>query len=168
MKRLLLLVVALCISTVAMAQKDEFKFSLSGAFKSASTTSANHNNPFTTQDVELTYGFHFNNKWALIVPMTGSTAMYPNTHTYSDLFLLGIGGEYKIIDNGSWDWSLVGNVQSSIGKNDWGGAIVYDFGLMEEYDNIQTAIGFKYYDAHKSYIKDRFCIYISFGFRLKM
>lgn len=168
MKRILLLAVALCVSTMAMAQKEEVKFSLSGVYRSADTSLLDRDNPFTTQDVELTYGIHFNDKWALTIPITSSSIMYPNTHTYSDLFLLGLGGEYKIVDNSQWDWSLVANVQSSIGKNDWGGAIVYDFGLMEEYDNVQTSIGFKYYDAHKSYIKDRLCIYLSFGFRFKM
>ena len=80
MKRLLILVVALCVSTMAMAQKSDSYFSLSGVAKSGGVNLMDFDDEFAFSDVELVYGYHFNDKWSLHVPFTGSQVM--NTKWY--------------------------------------------------------------------------------------
>ena len=79
-----------------------------------------------------------------------------------------ISGKYKFHKGKVADWSVVTRVQSTIGKNEWGGAMTYDFGIMDECENVTTTIGVKYFDARNPHLKDRFCFYLSFGFRLCM
>lgn len=165
MKRLFVLVAALLLSTMAMAQKSDVQLSLSADFKSSTTF--NHDS-FIADDLSLVWGCHFNDKWALTIPITATTVKNVTSKKYSDNLFLGLGGEYKFYKGNVADWSVVTRVQSTIGKNAWGGAMTYDFGIMDECENVTTAIGVKYFDARNPHIKDRFCFYLSFGFRLCM
>lgn len=164
MKRLFVLIVTLFISTMAMAQKSDVGFAMSGAFKGSTALS---NKPLTTNDIDIVWGYHFNDRWALTAPFTSSVVMYPNTTTYSAFTYFGLGGEYLFCKSDIANLSVVARVQSSIGKNDWGGVMAYELGVMEEFDSVIASIGLKYLDANRSHINDRLCIYFSFGFRLR-
>lgn len=168
MKRLLILVVALCVSTVAMAQKSDSYFSLSGVAKSCNANLLDSEDAFAFNDVELIYGYHFNDKWALHVPITASQAMNTKFKTYSEMFYLGLGGEYKFYKGKVSEFSVVANIQSTLGKNDWQGAMAYDLSVKDEFDNVQIAVGVRYFDAQKSFIPNRLCLYASFGFTLDL
>lgn len=168
MKRLLVLVVALCVSTVAMAQKSDSYFSLSGVAKSGVVNLMDFDDEFAFSDIELVYGYHFNDKWSLHVPFTGSQAMNTKFHTYSEMFYLGLGGEYKFHKGKVSEYSVVANIQTTIGKNDWQGAMAYDLCLKDTFENVQVAVGLRYLDAQKSFIPNRLCLYASFGFTLDL
>ena len=168
MKRLLVLVVALCVSTVAMAQKSDSYFSLSGVAKSGGVNLMDFDDEFAFSDIELVYGYHFNDKWSLHVPFTGSQAMNTKFHTYSEMFYLGLGGEYKFHKGKVSEYSVVANIQTTIGKNDWQGAMAYDLCLKDTFENVQVAVGLRYLDAQKSFIPNRLCLYASFGFTLDL
>lgn len=114
------------------------------------------------------YGVHFNDKWALLVPITASQAMNTKFKTYSNMCYLGLGGEYKFHKSKVSEWSVVANIQSTVGKNDWKGAMAYDICLKDEFENVQIALGLRYLDANKSYAPDRLCLYLSFGFNLDL
>ena len=168
MKRLLILVVALCVSTVAMAQKSDSYFSLSGVAKSGGVNLMDFDDEFAFSDIELVYGYHFNDKWSLHVPFTGSQAMNTKLKTYSEMFYLGLGGEYKFHKGKVSEFSVVANIQTTIGKNDWQGAMAYDLCLKDTFENVQIAVGVRYFDAQKSFIPNRLCLYASFGFTLDL
>ena len=168
MKRLLILVVALCVSTVAMAQKSDSYFSLSGVAKSGGVNLMDFDDEFAFSDIELVYGYHFNDKWSLHVPFTGSQAMNTKLKTYSEMFYLGLGGEYKFHKGKVSEYSVVANIQTTIGKNDWQGAMAYDLCLKDTFENVQVAVGLRYLDAQKSFIPNRLCLYASFGFTLDL
>ncbi len=168
MKRLLILVVALCVSTVAMAQKSDSYFSLSGVAKSGGVNLMDFDDEFAFSDIELVYGYHFNDKWSLHVPFTGSQAMNTKLKTYSEMFYLGLGGEYKFHKGKVSEFSVVANIQSTLGKNDWQGAMAYDLCLKDTFENVQVAVGLRYLDAQKSFIPNRLCLYASFGFTLDL
>ncbi len=168
MKRLLILVVALCVSTVAMAQKSDSYFSLSGVAKSGGVNLMDFDDEFAFSDIELVYGYHFNDKWSLHVPFTGSQAMNTKLKTYSEMFYLGLGGEYKFHKGKVSEFSVVANIQSTLGKNDWQGAMAYDLCLKDTFENVQVAVGVRYLDAQKSFIPNRLCLYASFGFTLDL
>ena len=168
MKRFMLLVVALSISTIAMAQKSDTYFSLSGVVKSGSARLTDSKDAFAFSDIDLVYGIHFNDKWALTIPITGSTAMNTKVKTYSDMFYLGLGGEYKFYKRSVSEASVVANIQSTVGKNDWKGAMTYDICLKDTFENVQIAVGLRYFDAYKSVVPDRLCLYLSFGFTLDL
>ena len=168
MKRLLVLVVALCVSTVAMAQKSDSYFSLSGVAKSGGVNLMDFDDEFAFSDIELVYGHHFNDKWSLHVPFTGSQAMNTKFKTYSEMFYLGLGGEYKFHKGKVSEYSVVANIQTTIGKNDWQGAMAYDLCLKDTFENVQVAVGLRYLDAQKSFIPNRLCLYASFGFTLDL
>ena len=168
MKRLLILVVALCVSTMAMAQKSDSYFSLSGVAKSGGVNLMDFDDEFAFSDVELVYGYHFNDKWSLHVPFTGSQAMNTKFHTYSDICFLGLGGEYKFHKSNVSEYSVVANIQTTVGKSDWKGVMAYDLSVKDEFDNVQIAVGVRYFDAQKSFISNRLCLYASFGFTLDL
>ena len=168
MKRLLILVVALCVSTVAMAQKSDSYFSLSGVARSGGVNLMDFDDEFAFSDIELVYGYHFNDKWSLHVPFTGSQAMNTKLKTYSEMFYLGLGGEYKFHKGKVSEFSVVANIQSTLGKNDWQGAMAYDLCLKDTFENVQVAVGLRYLDAQKSFIPNRLCLYASFGFTLDL
>lgn len=168
MKRLMLLVVALCVSTMAMAQKSDSYFSLSGIAKSGGANLLESKDAFAFNDIELVYGYHFNDKWTLNIPITASHAMNTKLKTYSDMCYLGLGGEYKFHKGKMSVFSVAANIQSTVGKNDWKGAMAYDVCVKDTFDNVQVAVGLRYIDAHKSYMPNRLCLYASFGFTLDL
>ena len=168
MKRLLILVVALCVSTVAMAQKSDSYFSLSGVAKSGGVNIMNFDDEFAFSDIELVYGYHFNDKWALHVPITTSQAMNTKFKTYSEMLYLGLGGEYKFHKGKVSEFSVVANIQSTLGKNDWQGVMAYDLCLKDTFENVQMAVGIRYLDAQRSYGSNKLCLYASFGFTLDL
>ena len=168
MKRLLILVVALCVSTVAMAQKSDSYFSLSGVAMSGGVNIMNFDDEFAFSDIELVYGYHFNDKWSLHVPITASQAMNTKFKTYREMFYLGLGGEYKFHKGKVSEFSVVANIQSTLGKNDWQGAMAYDLCLKDTFENVQVAVGLRYLDAQRSYGPNKLCLYASFGFTLDL
>ena len=168
MKRLLMLVALLSISTMAMAQKSDSYFSLSGVAKSGGVNLMDFDDEFAFSDVELVYGYHFNDKWSLHIPITASQVMNTKFHTYSDICYLGLGGEYKFHKGKASEYSVVANIQTTVGKNDWNGAMAYDLSVKDEFDNVQIAVGVRYFDAQKSFIPNRLCLYASFGFTLDL
>lgn len=168
MKRLLILVVALCVSTMAMAQKSDSYFSLSGVAKSGGVNLMDFDDEFAFSDVDLVYGYRFNDKWALLVPITASQVQNTKLKTYSDMCYLGLGGEYAFHKSKGSEFSVAANIQTTVGKNDWNGALAYDLCLKDTFDNVQIAVGVRYFDAQKSFIPNRLCLYASFGFTLDL
>ena len=153
---------------MAMAQKGDAYFSLSGVAKSGSTKLVDSKDAFAFSDVELVYGVHFSDKWALLVPITASQAMNTKFKTYSDMCYLGLGGEYKFYKSKVSECSVVANIQSTVGKNDWKGAMAYDLCLKDTFENVQVAVGVRYLDAGYAHMADRLCLYASFGFTLNL
>lgn len=163
-----MLVVLLSVSTMAMAQKSDSYFSLSGVAKSGGVNIMNFDDEFAFSDIELVYGYHFNDKWSLHIPITTSQVMNTKFKTYSEMLYLGLGGEYKFHKGKVSEFSVVANIQSTLGKNDWQGAMAYDLCLKDTFENVQVAVGLRYLDAQRSYGPNKLCLYASFGFTLDL
>lgn len=165
MKRFLTLVVALCLSTMAMAQKSESYFSLSGVAKSG-TSLGEYKGLYSLEDAEVVFGYHFNDKWAVTVPFTGSLELNTKFQTYTQQLYLGLGGEYSFLIDKNSRCTAYASVQSSLTKRDLGGAMAYDFGVRDEFEGVQISVGFRYLDMYKSYVPNQWYLYTSFGFTL--
>ena len=166
MKRLLILVVALSLSTVVMAQqRGESNFYWSAASKASVVLSSNVDKQFTMRESEIAYGYNFNDKWSVYVPFSTGTALYPKYKSYSEFLFLGLGGRFDFFQEGFLGYSVVTSVQKALGKNDWGGATTYELSLMQEYGNFYMSAGVKYFDAAYTHVKDRWCFSASVGLR---
>lgn len=165
MKRLLLLVMALSITTMAMAQKSEPYFSLSGVTKSGANL-AKSKSAFALEDTDLILGVHLNDKWAVIVPFTGSLELNTEFQTYTSQLYLGLGGEYTFFNGDFTRYSAYATVQTSLTKRDLGGAMALDFGIKEEFDGVEVSVGLRYLDMYKSYLPNQWYFYASCGFSL--
>ena len=165
MKRLLLLAVALSITTMAMAQKSEPYFSLSGVTKSGANL-AKSKSAFALEDTDLILGVHLNDKWAVIVPFTGSLELNTEFQTYTSQLYLGLGGEDTFYNGECTRYSAYATVQTSLTKRDLGGAMALDFGIKEEFDGVQASLGLRYLDMYRSYLSNQWYFYASFGFTL--
>lgn len=166
MKRLLILVVALSLSTVVMAQqRGESNFYWSAASKASVVLSSNVDKQFTMGESEVAYGYNFNDKWSVYVPFSAGTALYPKYKSYSEFLFLGLGGRFDFFQEGFLCYSVVTSVQKALGKNDWGGATTYELSLMQEYGNLYMSVGVKYLDAAYTHVQDRWCLAASVGLR---
>lgn len=165
MKRLLLLVMALSITTMAMAQKSEPYFSLSGVTKSGANL-AKSKSAFALEDTDLILGVHLNDKWAVIVPFTGSLELNTEFQTYTSQLYLGLGGEYTFFNSDFTRYSAYATVQTSLTKRDLGGAMALDFGIKEEFDGVEVSVGLRYLDMYRSSLSNQWYFYASFGFAL--
>lgn len=165
MKRLLLVAMALSITTMVMAQKSEPYLSLSGVTKSGANL-AESRGAFALEDTDLIWGIHFNDKWAVIVPFTGSLELNTKLQTYTSQLYLGLGGEYTFYNGDFTRYSAYATVQTSLTKRDLGGAMALDFGVKEEFDGVQLSVGLRYLDMYRSYLSNQWYFYASFGFTL--
>lgn len=166
MKRFMLLVVALCLSTMAMAQqRGESNFYWSMASRASIVHSQDVDKQFSMDENELALGYNFNDKWSLYVPYSAGIALYPKYKSYSEFSFLGLGGRFNFFQQDLGGYSVVTSVQRSLGKNDWGGATTYELSLVMEYGNFYMSAGVKYFDAAYTNVQDRLCLSASVGFR---
>ena len=166
MKRLLILVVALCVSTMAMAQqRGESNFYWHVASKASVVYSQDVDRQFSMGENEIALGYNFNDKWSLYMPFSAGIALYPKYKSYSEFSFLGLGGRFNFFQQGLEGYSVVTSVQRSLGKNDWGGATTYELSLVWEYGNFYVSGGAKYLDADYTNVQDRWCFSASVGFK---
>lgn len=168
MKRFMLLVVALCLSTMAMAQqRGESNVYWSAASKCSVVYSQDVDKQFSMGENEIALGYNFNDKWSLYVPFSAGIALCPKYKTYSEFSFLGLGGRFNFFQQGREGYSVVTSVQRSLGKNDWGGATTYELSLVREYGNFYVSAGVKYFDAVYTHEQDRWCLSASVGLRFE-
>ena len=180
MKRLMIFVIMLCSSTIAMAQMDgsvqiakpsnqtDGYFSIAFDTK-ASTGLGKQNSSYALNEVGIQYGYHFNDRWSIHLPIYASTSLFNQTKTFTQQWYAGIGGEYKFLKTRLSDLSVIARVQSTIGKNSWG-VMSYELGIKDQWkENIHFSIGLKYMDTYKSPIpaspiSNKITLFMSVGF----
>lgn len=167
MKRLLMLVALLSISTMAMAQEKSKSggFYWAAATKTSCVLTENIDKQFFTEETEYALGYDFNDKLGLYVPLNFTMAIYPKTRTYQEFCYLGLGGKYQFYQSGPEKLSVVASAQTTLGKNDWGGAMTYELALFEEIGFFNFSLGAKYFDAKSLFVPDRWCLVGSIGIK---
>lgn len=155
-------------ASVAMAQeqKPEKNFYMSFTAETrAGSTFARRDNNFSMMDIEASYGFHFNDRWSVHIPLAASTGLFHNSKTFTEQGYLGISAEYKVVQSQNWCLAIAPKVQSTLGGK-WG-AMAYDLGVKFEFNRgPYIGIGIRYIDTYKSSISNKCCIYANFGFRI--
>jgi len=168
MKRNLLFIVTvigLFSINTAVAQSHKGAFSFSAETRYEAPFGAGKE--FSAIDVDAVFGYHFNNRWSIILPITGSTGLFRagDVKSYETTLLAGVGCEYNIIDNPRYSLGLSPRVQASL-YGDWK-HLCYDVGLRWRWaSSPYVGLGVRYVDTYDSPFKDRCCIYAAFGFTL--
>ncbi len=168
MKRFLLFIVPVVglfsiSTTVAQSHDGDFSFSAETRYEAAFGAGKE----FSAIDVDAVFGYHFNNRWSIIVPITASTGLFRagNIKSHETTLLAGVGCEYNIISNTRHSLGLSPRVQASL-FGDWK-HLCYDVGLRWRWaSSPYVGIGVRYVDTYDSPFKNRCCIYAAFGFTL--
>ncbi len=126
-----------------------------------------HTKEFSAIDVEAAFGYSFDDRWSLLLPITASTGLFDaaGVRSYEIAGLVGLGCEYNVMNRRNFSLSLSPRVQTTLG-GDWQ-YMCYDLGVrMRYFTGPSGGLGFRYMDTYKTAIESRFCLYISFGFAL--
>lgn len=123
-------------------------------------------------DIDASYGYHFNDRWSIHIPLTASTGLFYPSKAFMEQIYLGIGGEFKITQHKEWGLILAPKVQSTLGDK-WG-AMAYDLALKMESKGVPVNVGMgvRFIDTYtspiaESPIADKVCVYFTIGIRLK-
>lgn len=121
---------------------------------------------FSSIDVDAVFGYHFNDRWAVVLPVTGATGLFnaSGVKSYETTLLAGLGFEYNFVRGRSYSLSISPRVQASL-YGDWK-HVSYDVGLRYRRSSPYVGLGVRYIDTYDSPFKSRFCIYAAFGFTL--
>lgn len=168
MKRYLLFIVpviGLFSMGAAVAQPHKGAFSFSAETRYEAPFGAGKE--FSAIDIDAVFGYCFNERWSIILPVTGSTGLFDvdNARSYETALLAGLGCRYDVLRHSNCSLELSSRVQTTMG-GDWK-YMAYDVGVRCRWTNAPYAgIGLRYIDTYDSPFKSRFCIYVSFGFTL--
>ncbi|MBO5832720.1 MAG: hypothetical protein J6Q95_05450 [Alistipes sp.] len=120
---------------------------------------------FGNLDIDVSFGYHFNDRWSIHLPLTTSLGLFYKTNTFTEQLYLGLGGEFKALEREDWNLIIAPKVQSTLG-NRWG-AMAYDLGVKSEWVGtpIVLGLGVRFIDTYASQISDKFLFYGSVGLR---
>lgn len=166
--RIIFIVLFTMLASAAIAQEQEpekrFYMSFTAETRVGSTFARRDNN-FSMIDIEASYGFHFNDRWSVHIPLTAGTGLFNNGKTFTEQGYLGLSAEYKAVQSQNWGLAIAPKVQSTLGGK-WG-AMAYDLGAKFEFNRgMYIGLGVRYIDTYKSTISNKCCIYANFGFRI--
>ncbi|MBP3455378.1 MAG: hypothetical protein J6K38_07020 [Alistipes sp.] len=150
---------------MAAAQPPKGAFSFSAETRYAAPLGAG--DEFSSIDIDAVFGYHFNGRWSIFVPVTGATGLFDvsGVRSYETTVLAGVGFEYNIISNPRYTLGLSPRVQAAV-CGDWK-HLSYDVGLRWRWaSSPYVGLGVRYIDNYDSPFKNRCCLYVAFGFTL--
>lgn len=168
-KSICLLVVAMILATCGVQAQEQTGVNsgyMSFTAQTRAGSTLNHKtDAFGMLDVEASFGYHFNDRWSLHIPLTASTGLFHADNSFKMQGYLGLSTEYKAVKKDNWSIIIAPKVQSTLGDK-WG-AMSYDLGVnFEVKQGLLVGVGVRYLDTYKSAIPNKCCVYATMGFRI--
>ena len=163
------LICTICGAQAQESKSDKSHYMSFTALTRAGSAITTQGNRFSMIDVEASFGYHFNDRWSLHIPLAASTGLFHSNNSFREQTYLGLSAEYKVVNRDNWNLAIVPKVQSTLGSR-WG-AMAYDLGLNFQVEkSVIVGLGVRYLDTYKSpaatTIPNKFCVYATIGFRL--
>lgn len=114
--------------------------------------------------VTANFGYHFDDKWSIHLPISGNTTLYGDKR-YDNQLLIGLAPEYAFGRKEQIYWSVSPKVQASC-LGDWG-YMLYEVGVKCHMGKSPyVGLGIQFQDSYKREQGYSCGLYVSFGFRL--